>query len=147
MINPFKEINWKPDRDELKKFGVSLIIGFPVIAIVFFIIRWISGDGMPEPRFFLMLGGIGCAVGIVCWLISPIAKLLYPLWYGIAACVGIVLANLLFTLLFYVLFTPLALFMKLKGRDALHLKKQKDVGSYWIDAPATPPANQYFRQY
>ena len=59
MINPFKEINWKPDRAELKKFGVSLIIGFPIIALVFFLVRWAKSGALPEPRFFLMLGGIG----------------------------------------------------------------------------------------
>ena len=147
MINPFKEINWKPDGEELRKFAISLMVGFPIIAIVFFLIKWISGDGMPAPRFFLLLGGIGAGVGLLCFLIRPLARLLYPLWYGIAACVGIVIANLLFTLLYYVLFTPLGVFMRIKGRDALHLKFQRGTASYWKDAPPAPPADKYFRQY
>ena len=35
MINPFSEVNWNPDRPARKKFAVSLIIGFPAIAVVF----------------------------------------------------------------------------------------------------------------
>ena len=147
MINPFKEINWKPGGEDLRKFAISLLIGFPVIAVVLFLLKWIFGDVMPEPRFFLLLGVIGAAVGLICFLIRPVAGLLYPVWYGIAACIGIILANLLFTLLFYVLFTPLGLFMRLIGRDALHLKEQKGEESHWIDAPPERPAAQYFRQY
>lgn len=147
MINPFKEINWKPDRAELKKFAVSLIIGFPAIALVFFLVRWISGDGMPEPRFFLLLGGIGAGIGVVCWLVPPLARLIHPVWYGLAACIGIVVANLLFTLLFYGLFGPMGLIMRLLGRDPLRLKFQRGTASYWRDAPPAPPAPHYFRQY
>lgn len=155
MINPFKEINWKPDQVELRKFAISLIIGFPVIAVVLFFVKWIFGDpdlktgsAMPDPQGFLLLGGIGAAVGLVCLLIPPIARLLYPVWYGIAACIGIVLANLLFTLLFYVLFAPLGLFMRLIiGRDPLNLKFKRGTASYWIDAPPSRPSTHYFRQY
>jgi len=147
MINPFKEINWKPDRADLKKFGVSLIIGFPIIALVFFLVRWAKSGALPEPRFFLMLGGIGAAVGLVSWLIPVIARPLYTVWYGLAACIGIVVANLMFCVLFYGIFTPMGLVMRLIGRDPLNLKSRKGAASYWEDAPPTPPATDYFRQY
>ena len=104
MINPFKEINWKPDRAELRKFAISLIVGFPIIAIVFFLVKWAKGGELPEPRFFLLLGGIGAGAGLVSLLLPFIARILYPVWYGLAACIGIVLANLLFGILFYVFF-------------------------------------------
>ena len=147
MINPFKEINWKPDGAELRKFAISLMIGFPIISIVFFLVKWAKGGELPEPRFFFLLGGIGAAVGLVSFLVPPIAKILYPVWYGLAACIGIVLANLLFTLLFYVLFGPLGLFMRLIGRDPLNLKFKRGTASYWVDAPPPRPATHYFRQY
>lgn len=147
MINPFKEINWKPDRAELRKFSISLIIGFPIIALVFFLVKWIKAGELPEPRFFLLLGGIGLAVGLVCLVAPAIARVLYPVWYGLAACIGIVVANLIFGLLFYGIFTPMGLFMRLIGRDPLSLKKKKDAASYWMDAPETPPATKYFSQY
>lgn len=147
MINPFKEINWKPDRGELRKFAISLIIGFPVIAVVFFVVKWIKAGELPELRFFLLLGGIGAATGLGCLLVPVIARPLYYVWYTLAACIGIVLANLLFGLLFYGLFAPLGLFMRLIGRDPLNLKFKRGTPSYWIDAPPPRPAAQYFRQY
>ena len=147
MINPFKEINWKPDAAELRKFAWSLIIGFPCIAIVFFFARWIKAHAMPDAHGFFMLGGIGAAIGLVSLLVAPVARLLYPVWYFLAACIGIVMANLTFMFLFFGIFTPMGLFMRLIGRDPLNLKWKRSAGSHWIDAPPAPPASKYFRQY
>lgn len=147
MINPFKEINWKPDSVELRKFAWSLIIGFPCIAIVFFLAKWIKTHALPDAHFFLMLGGIGAAVGLVSLIITPVAKMLYPVWYFLAACIGIVMANLIFLFLFFGIFTPLGVFMRLIGRDPLNLKWKSSAATHWIDAPPAPPASQYFRQY
>ena len=147
MINPFKEINWRPAAADLRKFAWSLVIGFPCIARFFFLAKWISAGVLPIPRFFFLLGGIGAAVGIVCLLVPFIARPLYYIWYALAACVGIIMANLLFSLLFYGLFAPMGLFMRLLGRDALSLKFKRGTASYWRTAPPTAPAAQYFRQY
>lgn len=147
MINPFKEIDWSPDRAGLRKFGWSLIIGFPILAAVFFTVKWIGAGTLPEPRFFLLLGGIGAAAGLVSWLLPAIARPLYLVWYGLAACIGIVVANVLFAALFYGLFTPMGLVMRLLGRDPLCLKSRKGAASYWMDAPPPPPPADYFRQY
>lgn len=147
MINPFKEINWKPDRAELRKFGWSLMIGFPIIALIFFTVTSIMTQALPSPRFFLLLGGIGAGVGLVSLIVPALAKPFYTLWYGFAGCVGIVMTNLLFMLLFYGLFTPFGLFMRLIKRDALDLKKRAGATSYWKEAPPEKPASHYFRQY
>ena len=147
MINPFKEINWKPDSVELRKFAWSLLIGFPCIAILFFLAKWIKTHALPDAQFFVMLGGVGAAVGLVCLLISAIARLLYPIWYFLAACIGIVMANLIFMFLFFGIFAPMGLFMRLVGRDPLNLKWKRSAASYWFDVPPPPPASQYFRQF
>jgi hypothetical protein len=147
MINPFKEINWQPGSTDLHKFARSLVIGFPVIAVVFFLVKWLKTHHQPDPAFFLKLGVIGAAVGVVCWLVPIVARPLYYVWYALAACIGIVMANLLFTLMFYGLFTPLGLFMRLIGRDPLNLRWKKDAATHWQDAEPTPPASRYFSQY
>ena len=147
MINPFKEINWKPARADLRKFAWSLIIGFPCIALVFFFAKWIKTHGMPDPHFFLLLGGIGAAVGFVCLAVPITARPLYYVWYALAAAMGLVMANLIFTIIFFALFTPAALVLRLLGRDALNLKWKRSSASHWQDAPPMRPAAQYFRQF
>jgi len=147
MINPFKEINWKPGPNDLRKFAWSLIIGFPCIALVFYLGKWMAGRAMPEPRFFLTLAGMGAATGLVCLWVPPIARPLYHVWYALAACVGLVVSNLIFALIFYGLFAPMGLFMRLIGRDALNLRWRRGSATYWMEAPPPPPPAQYFNQY
>lgn len=147
MINPFKEINWKPDSTELRKFAWSLIVGFPCLASFLFLAQGIRTHALPAAHLFLMLGGIGAGVGLVCLLISPMAKLLYPIWHFLAACIGIVMANLILMVLFFGLFAPMGLFMRLVGRDPLNLKWKRSAASHWKDAPPPPPASQYLRQF
>lgn len=149
MINPFKEINWQPKEDDLRKFAKSLMIGFPCICLFFACIQWWKTGHFPSGNGgILMVSGIGFQVGLVCYYIHGIARPLYYVWYALAACVGIVMANLLFAVLFYGLFTPIGLFMRLIGRDPLKLHWQKEAATtYWQDAEPSPPASQYFSQY
>ena len=49
--------------------------------------------------------------------------------------------------MFYGLFAPFGLLMRLLGRDPLNLKWKKDQASHWIDAEPTPEAKEYFSQY
>jgi hypothetical protein len=146
MLNPLKEINWTPEAKDLRKFALSLIIGFPCIALVFFYVTWFKSGAQPAPDFFLKLGGIGALVGLICLLVPIIARPLYYIWYAIAGVMGLIMGNLIFGLMFYALFTPIGLVMKLIGRDPLQLKPKKTT-TYWLDAPPSPPAASYFSQH
>ena len=147
MINPFHEINWRPGLADLRTFARSLMLGFPCLALAFFLLKALQLHAWPEVGFFLKLGGVGCATGAVCWLLPTVARPLYYAWYALAACMGLVMANLLFALLFYGLFTPLGWGMRLFGRDPLHLRFRRGQTSYWTEADPAPPVAQYFRQY
>ena len=48
--------------------------------------------------------------------------------------------------LFYGLFTPVALLFRLIGRDALSLRRRAGTASYWKPKPAAPAVRSYFRQ-
>ena len=147
MMNPFKEINWNPQRTDLRKFALSLIIGFPCIALIFFCVSWYRHHALPSPDFFFKLGGIGAAIGLVCLLVPVIARPLYYVWYAIAGVMGLIMGNLIFGIMFYLLFTPIGLFMRIIGRDPLNLKWKKSAGSHWVDAEPAPPASRYFSQH
>ena len=147
MINPFKEINWKPDLADLRKFAWSLIIGFPCIAVVFFLVKAVKTHALPDYHGFIELGVVGAVVGLVCLAVPLVARPLYYVWYFLAACIGIVMANLLFCVMFYLLFAPVGLLMRVTGRDPLQLKWKKGQASHWQDAESARPASQYFSQY
>jgi hypothetical protein len=65
--------------------------------------------------------------------------LLYPINW--------LMSHLLLGCVFYCVFTPLALFFKLIGRDALGRTLRREQDSYWTDKPAAPDTARYFRPF
>lgn len=147
MINPFKEINWKPGATELRKFAWSLVIGFPSIALIFFLVAWLRGGHLPEPGGSLELAGGGVVAGLVSMAAPALARPLYLVWYAVAACIGLVVSNLLFVAIYYVMFAPIGLVARVFGRDPLGLRVHRESSTHWREAPPTPPPARYFRQY
>lgn len=61
------------------------------------------------------------------------AELLRPLnklWMMVGAILGMVISPIVLGIIFYLLFTPLALMMRIFGRDELKLKLNKNI-SHW----------------
>jgi hypothetical protein len=145
MMNPFKDVNWKPGLADKRKFALSLIIGFPTIAVVLAVINRLSTHAWKP--FFLWLGLIGCAVGIVLWLIPQIARPFFVVWYFIACCMGIVVGNLIFSLIFYLLFTPMGLLRRSFVRDSFSKGFDKTKSSYWQPVEKSVDLKRYYRQF
>lgn len=146
MINPFKEINWSPDVKARRQFALSLIIGLPSVAVVMLLIgRLASGEWKTTVPFYL--GSIGCALGVVLWLVPQIAKPFYMVWYALAASIGLVMSNLIVALIYLVVVTPVGLLMRLIGRRPLARKPDPSATTYWRDAGPEPEARRYYRQY
>ena len=146
MINPFRDVDWKPDRAARRRFAVSLIIGFPAIALFFLALsRVTTGQWQTWPMW---LGAIGFTAGGLLWLLPSIARPLYLVWYFAACCIGIVVANLLFAALFYLIITPLGLLLRAFGALSVRKQPQTDhTTSYWRDAPKACDPTQYYRQF
>jgi hypothetical protein len=145
MLNPFTEVNWNPDIRARKKFAESLIIGFPIIATVFSLITFLFKHSW-KPTF-LWLGIIGLMVGIILRLLPQMAKPIYRVWYFLACCMGFVVGNLLFSLVFYLVFAPLGLCLRLRSNKALTKGFDRSRKSYWTDAEKSVEVKSYYRQF
>jgi creatinine amidohydrolase len=70
-MNPFADVNWNPGLAEKRKFALSLIIGFPLLAGFFsLVLRLATHSWKP---FFLWLAIIGFGAGVILWLLPAIA--------------------------------------------------------------------------
>lgn len=145
MMNPFKEVNWNPSLAEKRKFAVSLIIGFPVLSAILALGFWLRTHSWKP--FFLWLGLIGLSVGVVLWLLPQIARPFYAVWYFLGCCVGIVVGNVVFILVFYLLFTPLGLFRRVAIRGAMTKNFDKSKPSYWQPVGKVVDLKRYYRQF
>lgn len=145
MINPFNDTNWNPDLAARRSFAKSLIIGFPVLALVFTLVGWLKTHALPT--WTPWVAAIGAGLGIVLWLVPQIARPFYLVWYFAACCIGIVVSNALIAAFFYLVITPFGLAMRLFGRDPMTRQRDKSKASYWRDAEKAVDPQRYWRQF
>jgi hypothetical protein len=61
--------------------------------------------------------------------------------------IGLVVLPLVIGLIYYGVFTPMGLLMRLAGRDTMGRKFDRSANSYWRDRGAPRPATSYFKLY
>lgn len=77
-------------------------------------------------------------------LLAPFNKA----WMGLGMVLGTIVSPVVLGLLYFGLFTPLALLLRLFGRDELRLRRAPSGGSYWhLREPPGPQADSFPRQF
>ena len=133
------EINWKPDRAALRSFAVVWMVGFTVIGtVVGFTLTWSLG---------LWFVAAALAVGVLGFLVPEAVRLVYLVWMGLAFPIGWVMTHLVLVVVYFGVFTPMAMAFRLVGRDALDRKGGPRTGSYWSEYHPRPDGKTYFRQF
>ena len=59
------------------------------------------------------------------------------MWVKLGALLYVIVSPIVMALLFYLTVTPLALLMRVPGKDPLRLRRDPNAASYWIER--TPP--------
>lgn len=131
-------INWRPDARELRKFGLTVLIGFAVIGLI----TWLVSKNLTGAYW---LWGIGIVFGVSGLTGTVVALPFYYIWMGIAFIIGNIMSRVIMFLVFFLVVTPLGLLMRLTGRDRLRLKRGRPE-TYWVDAPE-PDKESYQQQY
>jgi hypothetical protein len=134
MVN----INWRPDAKELRKFGITVLIGFGIIGLVFQLVA----DKMTAAYVAYIAGAV---LGLPALTGTVIALPGYRLWMGVAFVMGNIMSRLLLGVFFYGLITPMGLARRLTN-DKLRLRRPA-VDSYWTDLPADNGKDRFERQF
>ena len=122
-----------------RSFGIVFAVVFAAIGLWPFLfggtVRWWS---LAIATVFAVLAAIRPG------LLAPLNRL----WTKLGLLLNAIVSPLVMGLLFYVVITPFALFMRLTGKDLLHLKRDPRAHSYWIlrEPPGPSPEtikNQY----
>ena len=87
----------------------------------------------------VVVGGAGLIVPAV---VRPI----YTGWMIAAFPIGWTISKIVIALMFYLVFTPVAMVFKLMGRDLLRLKRRQ-ASSYWGKKSDARSGQEYMRQY
>ena len=111
------------DKKKSRTFGWGLVVIFVVLGVIRLFLR----DEPGIPWQFYVAG-----VGLILNLAVPIA--LYPVYKTaifIAHYLGWFNTRLILGLIYFLLFTPIALIFKITGKDLLDKKIDKKAKSYW----------------
>ena len=76
------------------------------------------------------------------------SKILTPLnkiWFKFGIFLGRIISPLIMGLIFFLVVTPIGIFMRILGKDLINLKFKKNVKSYWIEktGPKSKMKNQF----
>ena len=106
-----------------RSFGILFFIVFLILSL------WPLKNGNNLNLYFLISSGIFLILGAIN------SKLLTPLnktWIKFGEILGLIIAPIVMSLVYFVILTPVSLIVRLFGKDLLGLKFIKENETYWI---------------
>ncbi len=116
------------DNKSLKKFGITMGIAFFIVTL-FILIR--------HKHNILPASIISIIFFILALVIPDLLKPIYIFWMRLAYILAWVNTRLILSILFYIIFTPIGVGIRLFGIDLLDRKIDKNKQSYWIKKEET----------
>ena len=114
--------NIKEEKTDLRKFGVSVGIVILLISAALYLL---------DKDSFIYFGIIGILLLLFGFILPNLLKPLNKVWMTLAIILGWFMSRVILFVLYYFIITPIGFFLKLIGKDFLHLKVDKNSQSYW----------------
>jgi Saxitoxin biosynthesis operon protein SxtJ len=112
--------------------GVFALIGcWPVVRLL-------------PPRWWMLGIAVAFALAALVW-----PQILHPFnrtWLALGRLLHRVVSPLLMGVIFFVVVTPIAWIMRLRGKDVLSLARRTDLSSYWITREPQAPASETMKR-
>ncbi len=128
-IHKKEELLKEPKLNDLKTFALIWSFIFSIIGL------WplIDNGGIRLWALAITLIFI-----LIAFLKPAILKSFYKIWIKIGEFVGNIVSKVIMIILFYGMFTPTALVLKIFGKDLLRKKLDKNSPTYWIKRETQP---------
>jgi hypothetical protein len=134
--------------EELRKFGCQIGGIFLVLGLVF-LYSYLFREKGP----LLMVICLGLGVYLVSFAVISPAMLagFNRFWWKLSDFLGRYVGHYVgmafFTLLYWILFAPVALIMRVVGFDPLGMRSHRKAATYWHDRPRALSSDHYERQF
>ena len=137
-LSEYEAVKSAPDKQTLRSFG--LMFG-SIIAVLFgLLLPWLFDN--PMARTPLLAGAVFILLAL---LLPATLRPVFVVWMKFGAVMGWINTRLILALVFYLIFFPVGLMMRLRGKDPLRLKFSED-GSYRV-AKSARDKNHLERPY
>ena len=132
----FQHVNWRPDARELRRFAVAMLIGFAVLGLL---ATW-RASGISTGAVVLWIIGVVLAIAA---FVPGLGRVAYLAVYLPTSIIGFVVSNIILTLMFFFVITPLGILLRLMGKDFLQQQRQKR----WTPITRIKNEDSYYRQF
>jgi hypothetical protein len=134
------DIPLKPTPKMLRQFAAAALVFFLVIGARQY---FVCG----QHKIGVALGVLAVVIGVP-GLIKPAAvRWLFVGWMVLAFPIGWLVSQIVLLLMYYLMFTPVAVLFRLRGRDPLCRRPAPGRSSYWTPKQTPQDVRSYFRQY
>ena len=130
MISEHKKVK----REDLKKFILIWIIIFLIAG---------SFPLLSDKDANYLCFGIASTFIFLFFIRPEVSRPFYYLWIRLGNFMGKIISKLILFLLFYFLFTPISIFLKLLGVDLLNIKADRKKTSYWVERIKQPESMKH----
>jgi len=139
------EVHWsdlplKPPLRTLRQFAALWIFFLGALAAF----NWVVRDNQAAA---MVLAILAVTVGPVGLVFPAAMRPIFVAMIVLGFPIGWAVSRVLLLVMFYGVVTPVALGFRLRGRDALRLKRSTQRDTYWLPKPMPTDAASYFRQY
>lgn len=123
MAKPQNEIR------DLKQFGLTLA----GILTIFGAINFLKG----RTGFYTWFFGLSIIVFLLVITVPKHIKPIFVIFSKVGHAIGWVNSKIILTLIYFIFITPIAIIMRICGRDLLNRKIDKKEETYWVKHEAT----------
>lgn len=135
------EINWNPNNKQLRSFGKIALIAAALVSILLYALKGLAIQWaltIFAAGFIIFLSGI---------ISLKLTRIIYVGLTMVTMPIGWVVSFVLLATFYLLLLTPIGLFFRLIGRDALCRKFDSAAKSYWVARRAPDSLDRYFHQF
>ena len=140
------EIDWRPDDRKLRQFALVFMCG---VGLVGFVVAWRTGLFAGSEHYIIpsVLWAGASGIGIFGLIRPKRIRYVYIIWMAATWPLGWLVSHLTLGIIYFLAFTPVALFFRLIGRDAMCRQFDSKTSTYWVRRGPMPSAKRYFRQF
>ena len=133
------------DKEEEIKVSSDRSFGIVFTFVFLAVGAWVVSGGQSKGWFFFVSAALFLVVAIARpSILGPFNRA----WTKFGLLLGQVFNPILLGVVFFLVVTPIAVILRLLGKDSLHLKSEPDLKSYWIDrSPAGPKFGSMTKQF
>jgi len=135
------DTNWNPSKNELRIFSVVQIVFFAMIA--FFVVPRYTDSQTVQ----VAIVSLSAAVGVLGLIFTSLIRVVYVVWMAVLFPVGWVVSHVLLGAAYYLVFSPIALCMRLFGYDPMKRKFDAEAPTYWVRRQPRTGTSHYFKQF